>query len=142
MRHPFTGHVTVSASDDLRAFDRFTAEIVEGLRPENIIERQLAHLYAGYAWRMHRAVAIEETLLSVGTMEDAVANIRIQEPRAKVALSRALSFRRRARTFQTLSRYSQSLLKQGMEVLGRLQQLQARRREEAEPAAKTTAGAA
>ncbi len=130
-RHAVTGHVVIQSGEDMRAFERFTAEIVSDLTPETAVERQLAHLYALYQWRINRAAAIEDTLFSIGLMEGVSRKINIREPNARTAVSHATTFRGRARVFEKIAVYSQSLLAQSIKSLAQLKRLQAQRKKQA-----------
>lgn len=126
-RNLLTGHVAVLPSADLGAFERFTGELIAAPKPENAVERHLAHLYASLQWRIHRAAAIEDTLLSIGAMEGASVRLRAPDANAQCAIRQATAFRAGAAVFETLARYSQNLFGQSTQVLGQLQQLQAMR---------------
>jgi hypothetical protein len=121
----------VRPTEDLEAFNRFTGEIVASLEPETVIERQLAHFYAACQWRITRAAAMEDTLLSVGMMEGVAQKLNTFDPKAQAAVSFALTFRSQPETFERISLYSQSLVSQGSEVLAQLKQLQAERLKQA-----------
>lgn len=137
MRSLLTGHVAVQPGEEMRSFERFAADLISDLHPDNAIERQLAHLYASLAWRIHRAAAIENTLLSLGSMEGAAARLCAPDASSQSAIRQAMAFRAHAEFFETLARYSQCLVSQGADVLRQLQHLQAQRNKKGGSRSKT-----
>ena len=127
-RRQYTGHVVLMPADDLQELDRFTAEIVACLEPETAVERQLALLYAGFQWGIHRAAAIENTLFTLGTLEVGSKTPNLGEPKSQNVISNAVTFRRHSRTFVSVARYSQCLVAQSAQVLAQLKQFQSDRK--------------
>ncbi len=135
-RHGLTGQVVVLPEEDLAAFTRLAEQIVASFEPYDARERQLAHSYATFQWRINRAAAIEDTMFTLGVMEQVAENLNIEHPEAHNATSNAKTFRAEAQAFERLSIYTHRLVNSAAKVLKELQQLQAerRRRQEAEMA--------
>ena len=128
-RHGLTGQVVVLPQEDMEAFQQFSAGIVASLAPETPVERQLAQSYASYQWRINRAAAIEDTMFTLGIMEETAENLNIEDAEAHNATSNAKTFRGGAHEFDKLSMYNQRLVNQAEKVLKQLKQLQAERQE-------------
>src|SRR5258708_22002184 len=79
-RHGLTGQSCIVPEEDRESFTLFTTKLSADLDPANFIEAQLAHLYATFQWRIHRAAAIEETMLTLGQMEGIAENLNIENP--------------------------------------------------------------
>jgi hypothetical protein len=129
LRHGLTGQVVVMPEEDLAAYHRFLTDLTASLNPDGPLETQLAQSYAAFQWRINRANAIEETLLTLGNMEEIVANLVIDHPEAHNATSNAKSFRNHSDVFSRLALYSQRLVNQAEKVFKQLQHLQADRRQ-------------
>jgi hypothetical protein len=128
-RHGLTGQTVVMPHEDMEAFNNFTAAIVASLQAVGALETQLAQSYAGFQWRINRAAALEETMFTLGIMEEIAENLNIEHPEAHNATSNAKTFRADAKEFDKLSMYSQRLVNQAGKVLKQLTQLQAERRQ-------------
>ncbi len=128
-RHGLTGQVVVLPEEDLAAFNQLAAEIVASFEPYDAKERQLAQSYATFQWRINRAAAIEDTMFTLGLMEEVAENLNIEHPEAHNATSNAKTFRAEAQAFERLSIYTQRLVNCAAKVLNELKQLQAERRQ-------------
>jgi hypothetical protein len=127
-RHGLTGQTVVMPHEDMEAFNNMTAAIVASLQAVGALECQLAQSYAGFQWRINRAAALEETMFTLGIMEEIAENLNIEHPEAHNATSNAKTFRSDAKEFDKLSMYSQRLVNQAGKVLQQLKNLQAERR--------------
>jgi transcription termination factor NusB len=127
-RHGLTGQVHVLPEEDLIAFNNFTKGIVESLEAHGANELQLGQSYAGYQWRINRIGAIEETILTLGLMEENAENLNIEHAEIHNATSYAKTFRSQAATFDRLSLYNQRLENTAAKVLKQLKEMQAERR--------------
>ena len=127
IRHGLTGQVVVLPNEDMEAFKLFATEIVDTLKPENAVERQLAQSYASFQWRINRAAAIENTMFSLGIMEEVAENLNIEHAEVHNAVSNAKTFRANAHAFDRLTMYNQRLVNQADKVLKQLKQFQAER---------------
>jgi hypothetical protein len=129
LRHGLTGQVVVMPEEDLAAYHHFLTDLTASLDPAGPLETQLAQSYAAFQWRINRAAALDETLLTLGNMEELVANLVIDHPQAHNATSNAKTFRNHSDAFSRLALYSQRLINQAEKVFKQLQQLQADRRQ-------------
>jgi len=129
IRHGLTGQVVVLPEEDLAAFRTFTVEIVASFDPADARERQLAHSYACFQWRINRAAAIEENMFALGHMEEVAENLNIENAAVHNAVTYAKTFRADSRDFDRLSMYTQRLINQADKVLKQLNQFQAERKE-------------
>src|SRR3984885_870163 len=124
-RHGLTGQVVVLPHEDMEAYNKFTMEIAATFEPANANEIQLAMSYANIQWRINRAAAIEDTMFTLGIMEEVAENLNIESPEAHNATSNAKTFRCDAKAFDRLSIYNQRLINGAEKVLKQLKQLQA-----------------
>src|SRR5689334_22798981 len=69
-RHGLTRQTVVMPHEDMEAYNLMTAAIVASLAVVGALEPQLAQSYAGFQWRINRAAALEETLFTLGNMEE------------------------------------------------------------------------
>ena len=131
-RHRLTGQVVVLPQEEMESFDAFIREMVATFNPETRVELQLAQSWATYQWRINRAAAMEETLLTLGNMEGITANLLIDHPAAQNAVSNAKTFRDRTSAFAQLSMHSHRLVAQAEKVFKQLLHLQATRKQRQE----------
>lgn len=139
-RHGLSGQVVVLPEEDLAAFNQFVAEIVATFAPADALERQLAQSFANYQWRINRAAAIENNMLTLGIIEGIASDLDLDHPQAQTAATHAKTFRADSAGFARLALYAQRLVNQSEKVLRQLTELQTKRkqREQSEmPAAIT-----
>jgi len=139
IRHGLTGQTVVLPNEDMEAYLRHSKEIVDSLRPETPVERQLAQRWADQQWRLNRVPSITEAMLALDAEEEPGEGEG--EP-ASADLDRALregrAFRDRSQAFVNLTTYEQRIQRMQKETLKQLQELQAARRAQ-EQADKETA---
>jgi hypothetical protein len=99
--------VVLPKKDDLDAYTTFTADLVACLYPTDGLERQLAGFYAGCQWRLNRLAAMEETLLTLGIVENLTGNLQVDQPQAHNALNNAKFFLNEGAAFERISKLSQ-----------------------------------
>src|SRR5258708_12052350 len=92
-RHGLTGQSCIVPEEDRESFNLFTTKLSADFDPANFMEAQLAHLYATFQWRIHRAAAIEATMLTLGQMEGIADNPNIEPPQAHTAATNARTSR-------------------------------------------------
>jgi len=133
-RNAATGQVVVLPQEDLQAFQSFVAALAQSFDPKGAHEVQLAQSYAGFQWRINRAAAVEDSLFTLGLMEEVAENLNLQNAAVHNAATNAKTFRNEAAIFDRISIYTQRLVHGAAKVLKQLQDLQAerRRREERE----------
>jgi len=127
-RHGLSGQVVVLPAEDLAVFKAFSQAIVDDFAPKGPRETQLAQSYAGFQWRINRASAVEDTLYTVGVMEEIAENLNLEHPEAHNAVSNAKAFRESSQVFDRLSMYTQRLVNGAAKVLKELENLQTQRR--------------
>ncbi len=126
LRHGLTGRVVVLPSEDMDAYHAFCAELIADLAPETPVERQYAQTFCDTQWRLNRARAIEDSMLSLGHFE-AAGDIDADHPQVHAALTAARVFREDSKSFVNLSLYEQRLQRTLKESLRQLQELQTKR---------------
>src|SRR5580704_12161005 len=127
LRHGLTGRVVVLPSEDMNAYQSFCKDLIADLAPETQLERQYAQTFCDTQWRLNRARAIEDSMLSLGHFE-AAGEIDVDHPQVHAALTAARVFREDSKSFVNLSLYKQRLQRTLKESLRQLQELQAQRK--------------
>lgn len=127
-RHFLTGQVTVQPQEEMHAYDTFIRQMTESFAPGSILEHQLAQSYATFQWRINRAAAIEESLFTLGNMEQIAENLNLAHAQIHNAVSNAKTFRDQSAVFARIAMCSQRLMHQAETVLKRLLQLQSERK--------------
>src|SRR5579863_2571251 len=69
LRHGLTGQTTVLSPEDRAAHDKFCADLLSCLKPENALELQVAQAIADDHWRLNRVFAIETNIYALGHFE-------------------------------------------------------------------------
>jgi hypothetical protein len=126
-RHGLTGQTVVMPDEDMKAFEAFMKEMVESLHVADAIERQLAVTWASCQWRINRATAIEENLLTMGNIVGAADNFQLEHPQVHNAMCNVKMFRSDSQEFSRIALYTQRLVNQSEKILKQLKQLQADR---------------
>jgi hypothetical protein len=127
-RHGLTSQTMVMNQEDMEAYNNFTSKIVASLDVEGDLELQLGQSYATFQWRINRVAAIEETMFTLGIMEEVAENLNIEHAQAHNATSNAKTFRADAAEFGRLGLYSGRIVSQAEKVLKQLKLIQAERR--------------
>ena len=109
-RDPTTGQATLMTETDRESHRKFIAEYVAALKPDGMIEIQLAQRLAQDTWRINRIHAVEENIFALGHSEK-FANIESAHPEIHAAMVQALSFRTDPKLFAHLALYEQRLTK-------------------------------
>jgi hypothetical protein len=109
-RNPVTGQAVLMTETDGETHRRFTAEYVAALKPDGMVEIQLAQRLAQDTWRINRLHAIEENIFAAGHSEP-FANIESAHPEIHAAMVQALTFRNDPKLFAHLALYEQRLTK-------------------------------
>jgi hypothetical protein len=126
LRHGLTGQINVLPTEDREAHDRFCTELIDSLKPETPMEKQLAHSVAEDNWRLNRVRAIENNMFALGHQGE--------RRELQVALADARTFQAQANQFQLLTIYEQRISRNVQRNLNQLQHLQTERREHRERA--------
>jgi hypothetical protein len=109
-RNPVTGQAVLMTETDADSHRRFIAEYVAALKPDGMIEIQLAQRLAQDTWRINRVHAVEENIFALGHSEP-FANIQSAHPEIHAATVQALTFRNDPKLFSYLATYEQKLTK-------------------------------
>jgi len=109
-RDPATGQSVLRTESDAESHRKFIAEFVASLKPDGMVEIQLAQRLAQDTWRINRIQAVEENIFALGHSEP-YANIKSAHPEIHAAMVQALSFRNDPKLFSYLATYEQKLTK-------------------------------
>ena len=109
-RDPVTGQSVLRTETDADTHRRFIAEFVASVKPDGMIEIQLAQRLAQDTWRINRIHAFEENIFALGHSEP-YANIKTAHPEIHAAMVQALTFRNDPKLFSCLATYEQKLTK-------------------------------
>ena len=109
-RNPVTGQAVLVTETDAESHRKFIAEFVASLKPDGMIEIQLAQRLAQDTWRINRIQAVEENIFALGHSEP-YANIKSAHPEIHAAMVQALTFRTDPKLFSYLATYEQKLTK-------------------------------
>jgi len=109
-RNPVTGQSVLMIETDAEAHRKFIAEFVASLKPQGMIEIQLAQRLAQDTWRINRIQAVEENIFALGLSEP-YANIKSAHPEIHAAMVQALTFRNDPKLLTYLATYEQKLTK-------------------------------
>jgi len=127
-RHGLTGQTIVMPDEDMEAYNAFLRKMVESFAAADAVEQQLATTWASFQWRINRASAIEENLLTMGNILGAADNFQLEHAQVHNAMCNVKTFRGDSQEFARIALYSQRLVNQAEKVLKQLKQLQAERR--------------
>ena len=127
MRHGLTGQTIVLPKEDLDAYNRFTQQSFDDLKPVGFLEKQFAQIIADTLWRLHRIPALESNLIALGFDEHS-NSISTEHPEAHAALVIIEAMREETRALNAISQHGARLSRQLERTLMQLQTLQAQRR--------------
>ena len=74
--------------EDLNAYQAHCAKALAGLQPVGYMEEQLAQTIADAHWRLNRARAIENNIITLG-FHDHSPTLSIEHPEARAAMATA-----------------------------------------------------
>lgn len=133
LRHGLTAQIVVLPGEDLAQYIKFASDFVQDLRPEGILETQLAQTLADYQWRLNRFRALEASLFALGHEQNAPKLNVGDGPHAaemQTALAAAQSLRDNIDTLKILSIYELRLNRQFQNTLNQLRETQALRQQQ------------
>jgi hypothetical protein len=107
-RHGLTARVVVLPTEDLAAYQRFSAEFLAELSPEGFAERQYAQTIIDTQWRLNRARGLEDGMLALGHYGPE-GQIDPGHPEIHAALTAAAAWRGHSQAFVNLSMHEQRL---------------------------------
>jgi hypothetical protein len=125
-RDPVTGQSVLRTESDADSHRKFIAEFVASLKPDGMLEIQLAQRLAQDTWRINRIHAVEENIFALGHSEP-YANIKSAHPEIHAAMVQALTFRNDPKLLANLALYEQRLTKNFHANLNQLLKLQSLR---------------
>jgi len=125
-RNPVTGQSVLMIEADAESHRKFIAEFVASLKPDGMLEIQLAQRLAQDTWRINRIQAIEENIFALGHSEP-YSNIKSAHPEIHAAMVQALTFRNDPKLLSYLASYEQKLTKNFHMNLDKLLKLQSLR---------------
>ncbi len=142
LRHGLTARVVVLPTEDLAAYQRFSAEFLAALAPETFVERQYAQTIIDTQWRLNRVRGLEDGMLALGHYgpegqpDEAMNRSGLipetcgdeeQHPEIHAALTAAAAYREHSRAFLNLSMHEQRLYRVLRDATKTLEDLKARR---------------
>ena len=125
-RHGLTGQTIVLPSDDLDAYQERVRKFFADYQPHGESEKQLVQTLADTAWRLSRIVALENNLLTLGTLEHE-DSIDTDDPRVRTALAMAKAYREQSHVIANLGTHEQRLNRVFEKALKQIRELQAQR---------------
>jgi len=108
LRHGLTSRIVVLPTEDLAAYQTFSAEFLVDLAPETFTERQFAQTIIDTQWRLNRVRALEDGMLALGHY-GRESQIDAGHPEIHAALTAAAVFRDHSQAFVNLSMHEQRL---------------------------------
>jgi hypothetical protein len=108
LRHGLTSRIVVLPTEDLAAYQTFSAEYLASLAPETFPERQCAQTIIDTQWRLNRVRALEDGMLALGHYGPE-SDIDPGHPEIHAALTAAAVFRNNSQAFVNLSMHEQRL---------------------------------
>ena len=110
-RDPATGQSVLRTESDADSHRRFIAEYVAALKPDGMLEIQLAQRLAQDTWRINRIHAVEENIFALGHSEPYANNMKSAHPEIHAAMVQALTFRNDPKLLSYIATYEQKLTK-------------------------------
>jgi hypothetical protein len=126
-RDPATGQSVLRTETDAESHRKFIAEFVASLKPDGMVEIQLAQRLAQDTWRINRIQAVEENIFALGHSEKFAKNLETAHPEIHAAMVQALTFRNDPKLLANISLYEARLTKNFQINLSMLQKLQSLR---------------
>jgi hypothetical protein len=108
LRHGLTSRIVVLPTEDLAAYQKFSAEFLASLAPETFPERQYAQTIIDTQWRLNRVRTLEDGMLALGHFGKE-SEIDPGHPEIHAALTSAAVFREHSQAFVNLSMHEQRL---------------------------------
>ncbi len=147
-KHGLTGQLFVMTADEAEAHERYTASMLQDLKPVGAMEETLARAVADSHWRINRAVIIENNIFAAEAFNQEAfaareaAKLGTESRFNDVSRARAAvnSFLSDPKRFHLLTVYEARLHRKAQADLRQLRELQAERRaeEKAEQQTKPT----
>jgi hypothetical protein len=122
-RHGLTGQVLINTPADQEAYDKHCHDIRESLAPVPGIEASLVQSVAENRWRLQRAAAMENAILSMGTQTP--PNMICEHEEIDTALAQAVVWLKEGKNLGLLTLYEsriQRRVEKDMQMIRQLQQ--------------------
>jgi hypothetical protein len=126
LRHGLTARVVVMPTEDLAAYQRFSAEFLADLAPETFPERQCAQTIIDTQWRLNRVRGLEDGMLALGHYGPE-GQIDPGHPEIHAVLTAAAAYREHSQAFVNLSMHEQRLHRVLTNATKTLEDLKAKR---------------
>jgi hypothetical protein len=126
LRHGLTARVVVLPTEDLAAYQAFSAEFLVDLAPETFAERQFAQTIIDTQWRLNRVRTLEDGMLALGHYGPE-GQIDPGHPEIHAALTASAVFRDHSGAFVNLSMHEQRLYRILKDASKSLEDLKAKR---------------
>ncbi len=121
-RHGLTGQVIINTPADQAAYDKHCREIRESLAPAAGMEASLVQSVAENRWRLQRAAAMENSILSMGTQTP--PNITSEHEEIDTALAQAVVWLKEGRSLSLLTLYENRIQRRVEKDMLMIRQLQ------------------
>jgi hypothetical protein len=126
LRHGLTSRIVVLPTEDLAAYQTFSAEFLVDLAPATFAERQFAQTIIDTQWRLNRVRSLEDGMLALGHFGKE-SQIDPGHPEIHAALTSAAVFREHSQAFVNLSMHEQRLYRMLKDASKSLEDLKAKR---------------
>ena len=127
LRHGLTGHTIVLPAEDLNAYNSFTKNLFDELKPVGLLEKHFAQIIADTSWRLNRVAALEHNLIGLGFDEHS-NSIKTEHPEAHAALVIIEAMREETRALAVLGLHTARLSRHFEKTLKQLNDAQEKRR--------------
>ena len=126
LRHGLTSRIVVLPTEDLAAYQKFSAEFLVDLAPETFPKRQYAQTIIDTQWRLNRVRTLEDGMLALGHFGKE-SEIDPGHPEIHAALTAAAVFREHSQAFVNLSMHEQRLYRILKDASKSLEEMKAKR---------------
>jgi hypothetical protein len=126
LRHGLTSRIVVLPTEDLAAYQNFSAEFLVDLAPATFAERQFAQTIIDTQWRLNRVRTLEDGMLALGHFGKE-SEIDPGHPEIHAALTASAVFREHSQAFVNLSMHEQRLYRMLKDASKSLEELKAKR---------------
>ncbi len=127
-KHGLSGQKLFLQSDEYLPYFQLAAEYISELAPIGVREEQLAQHIIDSNWRLNRCAAMENNLISTGTLEQDNHTLQAGGDDDNVAMiGQALAWQKGAKSFEALSRHEARIARFMQRMEEQLEQLQTKR---------------
>ena len=126
LRHGLTARIVVLPTEDLLAYQVFSADFFASLAPETFAEKQCAQTIVDTQWRLNRVRTIEEGMFALGHMGKE-GQIDPGHPAIHAALTAAGVYKEHSQAFVNLSIQEQRLYRMLKDATKSLEEMKVKR---------------